>query len=71
MSCYPLWSKTAILGYFLIIELVQNVIGLTIKQTVCQKKAKIQIMEANATGFLSNMLNFQWITWYNLKHELV
>ena len=55
MSCYPLWSKTAILGYFLIIELVQNVIGLTIKQTVCQKKANFQVMEANAIGFLSNM----------------
>ena len=46
---------TMILGYFLIIKLVQNVIGLMIKQTVCQKKANCQIMEANAKGFLSNM----------------
>ena len=35
-------------------ELVQNMIGLTIKQTVCQKKSIYQIMEANAIGFLSN-----------------
>ena len=41
------------MGYFLIIELVQNVIGLKIKQTDCQKKANCQIMEANAIGFLS------------------
>ena len=55
MSLFPLRSKTAILGYFLINELVQNMIGLTIKQTGFQKKANYQIMEANAIGFFSNM----------------
>ena len=47
--------KRLFLGYFLINELVQNMIGLTIKQTVCQKQAIYQIMEANAIGFLSKM----------------
>ena len=30
-------------------------IDLTIKQTVCQKKANYQIIEADAIGFLSYM----------------
>ena len=42
-------------GYFLINELVQNMIGLMIRQTVCKDWAIYQIMEANAIGFLSNM----------------
>ena len=51
----PTMKLNCFFGYFLIIELVQNVISLTIKQIVCQKKTNCKVMEVNAIGFLSNM----------------
>ena len=39
------FKTTDILGYFHIINLVQKVVGLTIKQTVCQRRQTVKLVK--------------------------